>query len=315
MATLRRARLNPGALRDNRTGATSVGARVARMSIARDPNVVPLDRAELIEISGADALAFAHAQFASDVAGLDIGKWQWSAWLNAQGRTRSVFALLRTAADDLLIWLPLGGAAPMRDALARFVLRAKVRIALREGWSLCRLDEPGLDGGSRQIVDRHGGFAFGQPGPQKRTAWLGPAPAGDFDPAGLAAWRLADIAAGLPWLDVATRDEFVPQALGLERIEAVRFDKGCYPGQEIAARLHFRGGAKQRLYRVTLPGDVPEPGGTAITAGGARVGTVLYGASLSDARHQALAVLVESARDASLESANGHTVEHVESVY
>jgi len=285
------------------------------MSIARDPNVVPLDRAELIELSGADAPAFAHAQFASDVAGLEVGKWQWSAWLNAQGRTRSVFALLRIAADDLLIWLPLGGAAVMRDALARFVLRAKVRIGLREGWSLCRLEESGIDDGSRRIIDREGGVAFAQPGPQARSAWVGPAPAGGFDPAELVAWRLADIAAGLPWLDAATRDEFVPQALGLERIEAVRFDKGCYPGQEIAARLHFRGGAKQRLYRLTLPGDAPESTGTAITAAGARVGTVLYGAPSSETKHQTLAVLVESARDASLESANGHVVECIESVY
>ena len=285
------------------------------MSTARDPNVVPLDRAELIELSGADAPAFAHAQFASDVGGLDVGNWQWSAWLNAQGRTRSVFALLRIAADDLLIWLPLGGAVSMREALARFVLRAKVRIALREGWSLCRLDVPGRADGSSRIIDREGGFAFAQPGPQPRTAWLGPAPAGDVDPAGLAAWRLADIAAGLPWLDVTTRDEFVPQALGLERIEAVRFDKGCYPGQEIAARLHFRGGAKQRLYRLTLPGDAPESAGTAISARGARVGTVLYGAPLSETAHQALAVLVDSARDAPLESGNGRIVERIEAVY
>jgi len=285
------------------------------MSIARDPNVVPLDRAELIELSGADAPAFAHAQFASDVAGLEVGKWQWSAWLNAQGRTRSVFALLRLAADDLLIWLPLGGAAAMHDALVRFVLRAKVRIGLREGWSLCRLVEPGFDDGSRRIVDREGGFAFAQPGPQARSAWLGPAPLGDRDPAGLAAWRLADIAAGLPWLDAATRDEFVPQALGLERIEAVRFDKGCYPGQEIAARLHFRGGAKQRLFRLTLPGDQPESPGAAIIAGGSRVGTVLYGARLSATAHEALAVVVESARDASLESASGRLVERIESIY
>ncbi len=284
------------------------------MSIARDPNVVPLDRAGLIDLSGADALAFAHAQFASDVAGLGVGNWQWSAWLNAQGRTRSVFALLRIAADDLLIWSPLGGAASMRDALARFVLRAKVRIGLREGWSLCRLAESGLDHGSRRIVDRDGGYAFVQPGLQERTAWLGPAPPGDGDPNALAAWRLADIAAGLPWLDVATRDEFVPQALGLERIEAVRFDKGCYPGQEIAARLHFRGGAKQRLFRLTLPGDRPESAGTAITARGARVGTVLYGARSTETTHQALAVLVESARDAPLESADGHIVERIESL-
>ena len=108
------------------------------MSIARDPALVPLDRAELIEISGADALAFAHAQFGSDVASLPVLFWQWSAWLTAQGRVRSVFALLRVADDRLLLWLPLGGAAgdsAMRSR--RFVMRAKVRISLREGWALC----------------------------------------------------------------------------------------------------------------------------------------------------------------------------------
>ncbi|HEV7490012.1 MAG TPA: hypothetical protein VGO25_04350, partial [Rhodanobacteraceae bacterium] len=285
------------------------------MSITRDPELVPLDRAELIELSGAEALAFAHAQFASDVASLGVSFWQWSAWLTAQGRVRSVFALLRVADDRLLLWLPLGGAEPFRDALARFVLRAKVRIALPEGWALCSLDEePGIDAGSRAIVDRQGGHAFAQPGPQKRIAWLGPASIEPRNPAALAAWRLADIAAGLPWIDTTTRDEFVPQALGLERIEAVRFDKGCYPGQEIAARLHFRGGTKQSLYRLILRGAEYESAGAAIVAAGARVGTVLYGAPRSQGMHEALAVLADGARDAQLHSAHGHVVERIESV-
>src|SRR5690349_15145114 len=97
---------------------TSRSAPVAR---------VPLDRAELIEIAGADAIAFAHAQFSSDVAALAAGAWQWSAWLSAEGRTRAVFAVLRVADDRLLVWLPLGGARAIADALARYVLRAKVR--------------------------------------------------------------------------------------------------------------------------------------------------------------------------------------------
>ena len=179
-----------------------------------------------------------------------------------------------------------------------------------------RLDgEPEIDAGSRGIVARQGGYAFAQPGPQKRIAWLGPASIEARNPAALAAWRLADIAAGLPWIDAATRDEFVPQALGLERIEAVRFDKGCYPGQEIAARLHFRGGTKQSLHRLILPGAESESAGTAIMAAGARVGTVLYGARLPQGMLEVLAVLVDAARDAQLESAHGHIVERIESVH
>jgi folate-binding protein YgfZ len=288
-----------------------------RMPAPSDPLPVPLDRAELIEISGADALAFAHAQFGSDVAGLAPSSWQWSSWLTAQGRTRCFFALLSTAHDHLLIWLPLGGASAIRDALARFVLRAKVQLALREGWALCSLDEgPLQDDRSRRLEECLGGYAFAQPGPRPRLAWLGPAPASPPDQTKLDAWRLADIAAGLPWLDASTQDEFVPQALDLQRLDAVRFDKGCYPGQEIAARLHFRGGSKQRLHRLVLHGDRDAPPDMRIASAAGNAGVVLYSASVSANRREALAVLADASLSSlPMTSENGHAVEDISAVF
>ena len=273
--------------------------------------LVPLERAALIELSGADALAFAHAQFASDVAGLAIASWQWSAWLSALGRSRAVFVLLRPSADHLLVWLPLGDAATMRDALARFVLRAKVQLAVREGWSLGRIDMAGAPvDPARSVTEHAGGYAFAQPGRDAHTAWLGPTPAAPFDAAALDGWRLADIAAGLPWLDTATQDQFVPQALDLQRLDAVRFDKGCYPGQEIAARLHFRGGNKHRLHRIVLDGDADAPPGLAIRTASGAAGVVLYSARSAPTRRAALAVIGDaSIRANPLTSGNGHAIE------
>ena len=271
---------------------------------------VPLDRAELIEISGVDAIAFAHAQFASDVAGLAVGAWQWSAWLTAQGRTRSVFVLLRTASDHLLIWLPLGGAAAMREQLVRFVLRAKVQLLLRENWALARVEGAAPTAVTPQaLIERDGGFAFAQPGPETRVAWLGPALAARQDPAALNAWRSLDIAAGLPWLDRAAADEFVPQALGLERLDAVRFDKGCYPGQEIAARLRYRGGVKQHLHRIVLDGIGDVPPGTVVMSATDNAGTVLYSAIEAPKRRVALAVIADAALEGPLVSSIGHPIE------
>jgi len=83
---------------------------------------------QLIEISGADALAFAQAQFSSDVSTLEPGYWQWSAWLNAQGRVRAFFHLLRIREDTLWLVLRGGDAMRLREALARYVLRAKVAL-------------------------------------------------------------------------------------------------------------------------------------------------------------------------------------------
>ncbi|HVV97821.1 MAG TPA: folate-binding protein [Rhodanobacteraceae bacterium] len=279
------------------------------MSPNIDSALVPLDRAEIVEITGTDALAFAHAQFASDVHALEPSSWQWSAWLTAQGRTRAVFPLLRIDADRLLMWLPLGGADAMRDALARFVLRAKVALAVRDDWMLCRLDD-GRTPSAHRLDAYLGGIAFAQPGAQTRRAWLGPAPATSRNAEALDMWRRDDIAAGLPWISEATRDEFVPQALDLERLDAISFDKGCYPGQEIVARLHFRGGNKRRLRRLVLAGKAPLPPGLAIERAGDAVGTVLYGAPSSAGYHEALAVLIDDASDATtLISSTGRRVE------
>src|SRR3546814_3190939 len=66
-------------------------------------------------------------------------------------------------------------------------------------------------------------------------------------PAGnTARWQADDIAAGLPWVQAATQDLFIPQTLNLDLIDGVSFTKGCYPGQEVVARSHYRGTVKRR---------------------------------------------------------------------
>jgi folate-binding protein YgfZ len=281
-----------------------------RFSPATSVSRAPIDRAELIDIAGADAIAFAHAQFSSDVAGLAAGAWQWSAWLTAQGRVRGVFALLRVDGDRLLLWLPLGGARVMRDALARYVLRAKVRLDVHEDWALC---QGGTAPSGRGIVEIDSGFAFA-PDPS-RVAWLGPSAPISAETGAPGAWRLADIAAGLPWIAPATQDEFVPQALDLERLDAIRFDKGCFPGQEIAARLHFRGGVKQRLRRVTLRGDGDVAPGLRIEASGTQAGTVLYAARSGVDSFESLAVIGDTATSAIALTTTHHHVVHLHSDY
>jgi folate-binding protein YgfZ len=61
-------------------------------------------------------------------------------------------------------------------------------------------------------------------------------------------WHCQDIAAGLPWIEAATQDLLIPQTLNLDLIEGVSFTKGCYPGQEIVARSHYRGTVKRRMH-------------------------------------------------------------------
>jgi folate-binding protein YgfZ len=66
-------------------------------------------------------------------------------------------------------------------------------------------------------------------------------------------WQLLAIAAGEPQVYAATSEAFVAQMLNLDALGAIAFDKGCYTGQEIIARAHYRGKVKRRLQRFRTP--------------------------------------------------------------
>ena len=62
-------------------------------------------------------------------------------------------------------------------------------------------------------------------------------------------WRRLDVAAGLPQVYARTSEEFIAQMLNLDALGAIAFEKGCYTGQEVIARAHYRGRVKRRMQR------------------------------------------------------------------
>jgi folate-binding protein YgfZ len=207
---------------------------------------------QVLEITGADAAAFAHAQFCNDVLALPDGHWQWNAWLSPQGRVRAFFRLRRVDATRIVLDLHGGDAAWLRAELLRFVFRAKVQFAVPGGAS--------------------------------------------------ASTTLADIRAGIPEVGAELRDRLLPQWIGLDRLGAVSVNKGCYPGQEIMARLHFKGGNKRSLYRLRWPGNaLAEPGALLRDPGGSEAGIIVTAAHDVQAGHvEALASISDSGADAAL---------------
>ncbi len=235
-----------------------------------------------IRISGADAMAFAHAQFSSHVDTLVIGQWQFSAWLDARGRTRAVFHLARLSTDTLLLCLRGGDATAFVAELRRYVFRANVTISVESTMTLSTVPAMPL----HELV-RHGEdwlLGCGDHGMR-----LGPDAISDDR------WRVAQWHAGWPWLPTILSATYLPQALSLERLGGVVTDKGCYPGQEIMARLHFRGATSKRhlcsvwLSRMTDAGPLPQ-------VDGVEVGGVLDAFTASGRVH-ALLVLSDAAID------------------
>ncbi len=85
--------------------------------------------------------------------------------------------------------------------------------------------------------------------------WLIVSPVGEAAPVSACevgerdAWRLLDIADGIPQVTAATSEEFVSQMLNLDVLGGISFEKGCYTGQEVIARAHYRGRVKRRMQR------------------------------------------------------------------
>ena len=201
----------------------------------------------VLALSGIDACAFAHAQFANDVVALAPGQWQWNCWLSAKGRVLAVFALLMRKHDELLLIVPDYQGASLPLALQRFVFRRKVAVSLRSDLSVSGLFNSVDEGANAQIA------VFGEDllldlsgagGP--RSLRIGKA-AVDSGEAFSRRWREYDLRHGLARLPAEQLDRWTPQQLSLDRLHAYSVKKGCYPGQEIVARTHFLGKAKRAL--------------------------------------------------------------------
>ena len=214
----------------------------------------------VLAFRGPDATRFLQGQLSADVETLSSGASRLAGLHNPQGRTIALLMLARTSPEDIFAVLPRELVRDVGAVLQKFVFRAKVRI-----------EEPAFHViGAPAGADPHGAYAF---------AWgdrqLLLAPAGRDLPrsADTSRWNLDDVRQGLPQVYAGTSQQFVAQMLNLDLLGAVSFDKGCYTGQEVIARAHYRGRVKRRLQRWAndtatrlRPGDTARgPDGRALT--------------------------------------------------
>jgi len=266
----------------------------------------------MLSCEGDDARSFLHAQLTSDVAGLGERQARRAGWCSAKGRLLATLLVIPQGAGFLL-QLSRDVAPAVAKRLAMFVLRAKVKLAdASEAWA--QFGVWGPDASKRLVA-----LGFAVPDailetttarrgtlvrvaaqrflvlvPSAEEAGLGEA-LGDV---GEQAWLLEEIRDGLPRVRLATQEQFVPQMVSLERLGAVDFHKGCYPGQEIVARTQYRGVLKRRMVRARVA--APAAAGDALFADdlpGQPAGVVVDAAAEPDGGSELLAVLQISSLD------------------
>lgn len=247
--------------------------------------LVPLTHLTTLSASGPDADAFLQGQLSNDLRALTARRAQLSSYSTPKGRVLALFTLIRVVDGSVLMVLPRSLAGDTLKRLRMFVLRSKLQledagdrfgaIGLAGPEAADRLVAAGLPVpaadwetaiAAETIVVRHPGAGprfslHGRPAAldRYRLQW-----SDRTVPVDSGAWRLLEILAGQPSVHASTRERFVPQSLNLDAIGGISFDKGCYPGQEIVARLHYLGVPKRRMLRAVVAGDTPPEPGAAI---------------------------------------------------
>ena len=270
----------------------------------------------LLAAAGADARSFLHGQLSCDVEELADDAAVYGAYCTAKGRVLANF-LLWSAAGTFFLLLPRSLAPGIRKRLQMYVLRSKVTLEDRsDGLAILGLAGPVAAAALAPLIDKVpadaltvacgeditavaiGRDRFVAVAPIARAPAIWDRLAGALAPVGAPCWEWLEIASGLPWITVATQDQFVPQMANLELIGGVNFRKGCYPGQEIVARTQYLGKPKRRLFLANVDTAASPAPGEPLVADDQPTGTVVNAAPAPAGGFDLLAVVQTASAEA-----------------
>ena len=207
----------------------------------------------VIRASGADAASFLHGQLTNDFAHLGMGQARLAAYCSAKGRLLASFIAWKAAPDEILLACHASILAATLKRLSMFVLRSKCKLSD----ATSKVPLFGVSGDEAAVADLPTWGKRDADGTQivrlpdaagvVRALIASPAVASS-DTLPLATWQWLEVQSGVPTIESATVEQFVPQMLNFELVGGVNFQKGCYPGQEIVARAQYRGTVKRRTF-------------------------------------------------------------------
>lgn len=241
----------------------------AALAAARDAAVCcDLAPLAVLAVAGADAATFLNGQLSIDVRQFPAGTCRHASFNSPKGRMLANFVLWRApdAPEGFRALVPADIADAVRRRLAMYVLRSKVTLAdvsgtyARLGVGGPRAAEAlraalGLAPAASEVAVAGDATVLGLAGSRfvvlasaERLAALRSALPGYVVEGEFSVWQWLTIRAGVPVVTAATQDAFVAQTANWDLLGGVDFQKGCYTGQEIIARMQYLGRLKERTF-------------------------------------------------------------------
>lgn len=239
------------------------------------------DRSSL-HVIGAEAGELLQAMLTQEILTLDGSKAARAAFCNAKGRayvTLSVHPLEPQIEQGYALTLPNNLVQETLKLLKLYILRRKATLTERDDWVQAGLiGQPGQDVAA-VLPDAPLAQAWHQPAgsespvlitredrgettapryslqgsvPAVKAMWTLLSADSQVSIGSLDEWHLQEIEDGLPSIAPETWGHFVPQWINLDLLSSVSFKKGCYPGQEVVARMHYLGKPNRRMLTAHL---------------------------------------------------------------
>lgn len=273
----------------------------------------------LAEIKGRDVAKFLQGQVTCNLDHLNASYALWGAHCNVKGRTVANFILVQVNAT-IFVLCPQSTFPPLQASLKKYGLFNQIDIVPKPAQLMATLTPSStptstkkptttpvegmethtLSMGQFKTTTQENGFSLTLSPTLTLSAHWQTANETTHEEAEnaiqtvTAPWHQGLVEAKLGFITENTAEAFIPIELNMDLMGGISFDKGCYLGQEIIARLHYRGQAKQRLCTLTLPEACPRlMAGTALFIEGNKsaVGTVITASQINGGAGQALAVL------------------------
>ncbi len=239
------------------------------------PILSPLIQWVALEVSGEDARDFLQGQLTNDITQITDKKGQIAGYTTPEAKVLNLLLITPGEDESLLLWTHYTLAESLLKRLQMYILRSKVQlqfrpdiVALGYGGEFAELaTQRYLEIGELEedyTIDQPTIADFAQtqvmriPGPYPSYWIWGPVEKMqnvfnelrlDGEAVGTNQWEVIPLSAGIPIITEATSGEHLAQFLNLDRFGAISFTKGCYTGQEVISKMHYRGKAQKRTYK------------------------------------------------------------------
>lgn len=278
---------------------------------------VKLHQTQLLLVRGSDATKFLQGQVTCDLRELTDPVTRIGAQCNPKGRILLSFRALQIDDETIALRIPASMLEKAKNSLGKYIVFSKAKLHDDGGYILYGIygdeakqtvetifkNSPAVNDG---WIEQDGNFLI-QLSENRYECWVKTSEINNFEhqlaghtlSGDINDWELQNIRAGIADIYPETIELFTPQEINYQLINGINFRKGCYTGQEIVARLHYRGKLKRHMYRFKLSGNqLPSPGSALVSVTTQQAcGYLVAAAHTSDHQIEILASLLDEQLD------------------